>query len=1688
MQDKNTTRIHKALYLDSSYQDQPEGSCSFALNAVAETDQGDSNFRSNEESNELWSALPEGFIPLGKAYANNNRVILFSVSEDDSISEIGIFQSDAGVYKTHVQSSVLGFSVNNQIQATYRLRRGCEDTVYWVDGKNKPRYFNFNKSDQFQNQVGDWIADAFDLQKFYNNIPSFQNVEVLNSGGSLEPGSYSISPQYVDESLNPTEWITTSPAVKIYNDLPTKEYGDIKGSVNGEEPLNFPHTGKAIKVELGNLDQSYPYYRLAILVSNNGSGSINNVYFTDVIPTSKNFFIYTGTNHVEAGTEAEVLQVTDIIETADFIEQIENRLILANTKGPQIDFCNLQKYASKIKADCITKEVILNDINDPANPKNPVHEFNNGLGYMPGEIYSFGVVWVFSDQTLSPVFHIPGKSQEDEDIIFTSGSNVYPMATNNSSQGDLYDSGNLGCAGGDYWGVDYNGTPLVSKPVRHHRFPLRSKINKPLIQTTFDGEKESKFYNLDLTVKGTLKTPVPCLPNDEECTTDLFYIFEIRVDYKIDGEDRYFTQVIDPRTYADGESLSYELDLTSLSPYHSSNNFTDIRISYTNPAGNSQDWFVGSGPFVGDLSDYFTSPVEVEVKTEELISTTKGKTVTSEILGIKFSNIERPTVQETGGKEVIGYYIVRNERIESEKTIVDSAVLLPVTYNEKYRSTGLLQPQTSNISTDLFGLIHPEHKFNDNRYPYIDNIIQEGNFKIVERKLGKINYDDVYDGSSYNAEVHDKGNDDGDTTDGQPTSRGFDGWSFNLITRDNIVDFETVSNPFEFSREKIKDIFYLDALGSQTLKRDSSMEMYNISADNKIGVLDTEGFNMPQRTQNNLPYVLLTRENQNPYSNFRSLPYYKETLNPVYFNYTGRSEVNIFNGDSYLSPMRYVSTVFWDNRIADRKGKSTSTWKKILGGLLIVAGVVGAIITGGASLALVGAGIAVAGVGALLASSGIKEDNFNKAYAEEYDKGLRKTALDDWVSTFYEYKINNPFGFIGAGVNYGQHGPSDDTIQWIGDCISELWFETSVNTNLRNGFAGDTAPTFLPAPWKVESGNNTPIKISGFGGKSYADSNAERYPISSLERHISRKLLVFDEKRDDGKAYLGVPLGEYYNINPDYHRKNKQKIYYHLPMEYDCCSDCREEFPHRVFYSEQSYQEELSDHFRIFLPNNYRDLEGESGVITGLYRISNDLFIHTEEALWQVPRNYQERVTDQIVSFIGTGEYFAVPPRKIVDDDTGNSAGLQHRWGSVKTPAGLFFPSTNQNKLFQFYGGQLKAISNLGVSSWVKNNIKIGLDSDYHKLKGEIYPFKDNPSNPFGTGFLTAYDSRKERILFTKKDFKNLDLPNDNDFEICAKQGQLIIFRNLSAIIENEAADGWYYTGVKDCRLEFRRDEIKSRIETRTKTTPNPHTISVPISYIESQYKYMEGEILSEPEVMNNSWTLSYSLREEGSISWHSYFPSFYITTPEELFSMIDNNIWKHNKLGHYQNFYGKRYPFIVEFVSVSHPLATRVWEYIKLLTEAKKYNPEFEEFVEERFITFNKALFYNSRQSSGILNLIVKDTQDDPEDYLLQQVQNLDGDSIIIDRNERDWSLNQIRDVRVDYSQPLFKRTLESRQEDYFIDKVVNEASIDFNKDWTELESFRDKYLVIRLIFDTFDDIKLIFNYSIENESQSFR
>lgn len=1836
-------RPYKGLFKDNSPSDQPEGTMPFALNAVLSSEEGHSNLLGREKSNIPFSILPLGYSLIGKVYIGDGETLLFLVK--DNISEIGVVDS-YGKYTTHVndkdseENQKLGFNIANQIQAVYRLRRGCEKVVYFVFKGSKPLMFNLSKKENFRvNNTGNWDVNLFYLQKQYKNIPEISKVSVQDSGGNLPPGSYNVSIQYVDESFNPTEWIFTTETVKIFNDSLSKEYRDINGSITSDESyFDFPSTGKAIRVDLSNLDSNFTYYRLAFIEASSGSGLINNVKITDVIPTGKTHFLFTGDNFDTKGSEEEILAFSDVIEEATSIEQIENMLLLADTSGNQTKFCALQKYASRIKADCILKKVKLNFIEDEANPKNPVHSLED-VGHMPGEIYSYGIVYVFEDRTVSPVFHIPGKSPliSDETIFSpTEGRDMHGMRTNNESE-SVYISDDS-CSQGQYWGRDSEGTPLKGKKVRHHRFPLRSEIDVPLTTSTIESEVSVPHHQILFSVEGKLKTPVHCEPDDSECTPQEAYPFGFRISYKFEGQYYTFNLNIEPEFFAYGET-SFDIDLTQNSRPHGTGDFEDIKVYISDTNGDYHLLTVPPGQsaqYNNEHGDYFVGPATLTLGQELSYSQVKNKLVETDILGIKFSGIEVPTEAEVGQK-IIGYYIVRNERTELDKTILDTGVLTPCVKNDKYIANGLLAPDGADLESTTFGLIHPEHKFFDKKYLEYDEMIQEGSFRITETKYGKFNYDDVYDGSTYDKDKQKSKNDDGQPPETEPYTLGYDGWSLNVISRDSIVDFEKDTS-LRFNKEDFEDRFYLSALESRAVEH-GKKDVYNLAADNRIGIIKLKDGVSPLGGK--LPYVVLRRKNLDSYPNFRNSPYYMASKKVNYFKDEEESSTILFSGDSYVSPMRYVNTMFWDNRPAARAAR-TSAWKYIGGALLIIVGALAAIFTGGGSLALVGAGagLLLAGAGVLTINSGLKQDAWAKAYSKEYDKGLRETVLDSWVSTFYQYKSNvgdyfpTPWG--GQTQHSGKHakdGPSDDTIQWIGDCVTDLWFDTSVNTSLRTKMSTDI-PNFLGAPGKVETGQDAPIILREYFKIHYADSNQRRYPISTLENHLAKKLLEFTSERNDAQSYIGVALGEFYHLNPDYLRINKQKVYYHLPLEYDCCSDCQERFPHRWRWSEQSFQEELSDSFRIFLPNNYRDLQGETGRITNLLTLRESLFIHTEEGLWRVPKNHQEVVKDEVVSFIGTGSFFDIPPVKMVDDNSGNSAGLQHKWASLKAEGVYYFVSEAQRTIFEFDGESLRPISDVGLSKWFSKNLGVEVERKYKYSSGKVFPFKDNPSNKFGSGFILAHDSRLKRLLVTKQDFiLEPWILSMKDFELTVHNGELKFFKDYEQTIASYEASGYTYIGIRQGRMVFSYPStelvevteyewippvygpdkvwsvthIKGNTESRDPggstvpaegsppqdpcpgagggmvsylpyspniprnlTTieteyciytddcvqivhwgtweedvnfhpiPNTHpqrfetavsncgqnVVNIDVNILEEGYyapvtrlvekvvtkfEYVFPQLIKEPIKYDKAWTLSYGMdrskRENYWISWHSYLPNFYFTKANRLFAWRNNKIfsptiqqqeekpgfsevdkanfiWEQGVGKSYNNFFGEQFEFVIEVVSLSNPLVTKICNHLRLNTTALRLDTNTQEQFEEKLVTFNKAVIYNSTQCSGLLELKVKEETEGDVDFMSNQIVNTNGTTV--DRNEDDWFINDFRDIRTDYKSSIWDSSSEALKDKYYIDKVLNVSSLDPDKSWEQLESFRGKYLIVRLIFDKFADINLITNYISQNETLS--
>ena len=128
--ENNITTTNKDLATDTDYSNQPEGTYPFALNTVEKNLQ----YRGNEESNEMCYSIPDEYTIIGNVYIGDGETMLFLTNGMNS--EIAVVNK-TNIYKTIVNTPDLNFRHTHQIDAVYRLRKGCEKTVYFTDNLNK---------------------------------------------------------------------------------------------------------------------------------------------------------------------------------------------------------------------------------------------------------------------------------------------------------------------------------------------------------------------------------------------------------------------------------------------------------------------------------------------------------------------------------------------------------------------------------------------------------------------------------------------------------------------------------------------------------------------------------------------------------------------------------------------------------------------------------------------------------------------------------------------------------------------------------------------------------------------------------------------------------------------------------------------------------------------------------------------------------------------------------------------------------------------------------------------------------------------------------------------------------------------------------------------------------------------------------------------------------------------------------------------------------------------------------------------------------------------------------------------------------------------------------------------------------------------------------------------------------------
>lgn len=571
----------------------------------------------------------------------------------------------------------------------------------------------------------------------------------------------------------------------------------------------------------------------------------------------------------------------------------------------------------------------------------------------------------------------------------------------------------------------------------------------------------------------------------------------------------------------------------------------------------------------------------------------------------------------------------------------------------------------------------------------------------------------------------------------------------------------------------------------------------------------------------------------------------------------------------------------------------------------------------------------------------------------------------------------------------------------------------------------------------VESEVNCKLRHEGYDG-----SPAQwYYPYRGTTLSDIQDVIFINDESLVGDNDINVIIDSYlngnycfneYNYNEDYSREQELQPKFPLFLGYDYCSTCLNEYPTRIVFSEKSYQEEIFDNYRRFLPNNYRDVQANTGEIQNIFKESDNLYIRTLHSLWFVPSKYQNLETTGGTINIGTGELFSIPPKELTSVKSGYNGG-QTTLDLIVNQYGAFYADTGSGIVFQLGGEQQQVeISKTGGNRiWFQNNLPFNLLQFL-----PTFPYVDAPTSKLGIGLLGYYDPEFRRYILTKRDYKPAKDTSIYDYQFAEAgnpQWQVIWNNGDNSII------------------------------------------------IDNPYEY--------PEYFENkSWTISYYLESKKWVGWHSYLPNYAWNNLNTFYSNIQTNsyLWEHNT-GEYTTYYGNKYPHIIEYIVTKDETTTKVSNSLVYISDVSQYNPTYGFWKEVKNSTFTQALFYNSEQSTGILDLTIKNNTDPFASVL----GTFDPSTILVESTESNWAINNIRDMvdQTNPEQPIFSTNWTDIQSTYPIDKVPNMNVINYlTKSQFDMQPFRDSFMAARLMFKPVENHRITTKYLANKYNISFR
>jgi hypothetical protein len=194
-------------------------------------------------------------------------------------------------------------------------------------------------------------------------------------------------------------------------------------------------------------------------------------------------------------------------------------------------------------------------------------------------------------------------------------------------------------------------------------------------------------------------------------------------------------------------------------------------------------------------------------------------------------------------------------------------------------------------------------------------------------------------------------------------------------------------------------------------------------------------------------------------------------------------------------------------------------------------------------------------------------------------------------------------------------------------------------------------------------------------------------------------------------------------------------------------------------------------------------------------------------------------------------------------------------------------------------------------------------------------------------------------------------------------------------------------------------------------------------------------------------FTCSYSQLVGDWVFFHGYIPDHYIITRDQLFTIKDNQIYKHNAGPHGQ-YYGDAQPFFVDIIVTDQKEA--ILSSLQWVTEVLDSNGKDKEHK-----TFTHVTVWNNFQCTGRIPLAAYSGMKSETSRKTKGV----------------WNFNDLRNALID-NEDSFLQTI-------FEDYAVDTTKINVNLPWYSKQLMQDDHFVVRLEYDNTEDLNILLHHT---------